>query len=74
MEKVFLIKNGELGEINKLLENGAKVKMIQPVSEYISAYGYPASNSKISCNDNEEKHGNYVGNIFAYIVIEMIGD
>lgn len=71
MEKVFLIKNGDLGEINKLLENGARVKMIQPVSEPISAYGYPSSNNKLTHNENKDNHGNYVGNFFAYIVIEM---
>lgn len=70
MEKIYLIKKGELGEINKLLENGGKVKMIQPVSESISAYGYSASNSKLSYNENTEKQGNYIGNFFAYIVIE----
>lgn len=70
MEKIYLVKNGDLKEINKLLENGGKVKMIQPVSEPIAAYGYPASNSRISCNDNKEMRGNYVGNFYAYVVIE----
>ena len=70
MEKIYLIKNGDLREINKLLENGSRVKMIQPVSEAIAAYGYPASNSSMSFNDNKEARGSYVGNFYAYVVIE----
>lgn len=71
MERIFWIKNGELGEVNNWLQKGGRVKMIQAVSETISSYGYHAINSSISYNENEEKHGNYVGDIYAYVVVEF---
>lgn len=37
MQKVFFVKNGELDEVNKLLENGyCSISMIKPVAENIS--------------------------------------
>ena len=71
MEQVFWIKNGELGEVNKWLQKGGRIKMIQPVTESITSYGYHASNYEGSFNDNEEQHGYYVGDIYAYVVIEF---
>lgn len=71
MEQIFWIKNGELHEVNKWLQKGGRVKMIQAVSEAISSYGYHSSNSSVSCNDNDANHGNYVGDIYAYVVIEF---
>lgn len=41
MEKIFFIKNGNLDEVNKALSAGGKVKMIQAVSEVVSAYSEP---------------------------------
>ena len=66
MQRVFFVKNGELSHVNDLLQKGAKIKMIQPVSETIAAYGYSANEW---CND--EKHGSYVGDIYAYVVVEF---
>ena len=71
MEQVFWVKNGELGEVNKWLQKGGRVKMIKPVTESISSYGYHSSNSSVSLNDNDEQHGYYVGDIYAYVVIEF---
>ena len=40
MEKIFIVKNDDLSEVNDLLKNGAHVKMIHAVPKPISAYGY----------------------------------
>lgn len=71
MERVFWVENGDLDEVNKYLQKGGRVKLIQAVSETISSYGYHAINSSVSYNDHEEKHGSYVGDIYAYIVVEF---
>ena len=65
MEQIFLVKNGEVEEVNKYLKKGGKVKSIHAVSENISAYGCGGGDS------NFTDHGNYVGDIYAYIVIEF---
>jgi len=66
MERIFWVKNGELSNINDWLQKGGRVKMIKPVSETIAAYGYTASESY--CSDSA---GYYVGDIYAYVVIEF---
>ena len=71
MQRIFWVKNGELDKVNEWLQKGGKVKMIQPVSETIAAYGYHASNSIASYTQNEENHGYYVGDIYAYVVVEF---
>ena len=58
-------KNGELSEVNEWLQKGGRVKSIHAVAETISAYGY-ASGDIYS-----ENNGNYVGDIYAYIVVEF---
>ena len=67
MERIFWVKNGDLGEVNNLLQKGGQVKMIKAVSETISAYGYHATAGMM----NDEKHGNYIGDIYAYVVVEF---
>lgn len=65
MERIFLVKNGELSEVNEWLKKGGKVKSIHAVSETISSYGY--AGGETYANEN----GNYVGHIYAYVVIEF---
>jgi len=64
MEQIFFIKNGDLDVINDFLKKGWHVKSVHAVSESISAYGY-------SSNLVSEEKGSYVGDIFAYIVLEF---
>jgi hypothetical protein len=66
MEKVFFVKNGDLGDVNYWLQKGGRVKSISTVAESISAYGYPACDGWESA-----KCGSFVGDIFAYIVLEF---
>lgn len=65
MERVFFIKNGDLKAVNELLQKGGKIKIIQPVSEGIAAYGYAGGEIGLA---NE---GSYVSDIYAYIVVEF---
>lgn len=65
MEKVFWVKNGDLKEVNEQLRKGGKIKSIHAVSETIAAYGYAGGES---C---QWDHDRYVGDIYAYIVIEI---
>lgn len=67
MERIFWVKNGDLGEVNNWLQKGGRVKMIKAVSEAISAYGYH-SGGDWYCR---EASGNYVGDIYAYVVVEF---
>lgn len=74
MEKLFLVKNDDLSEVNEWLQKGGRVKHISPVAECISAYGYSAnawSWDSGSMHDHDERKGSYVGDIFAYVVIEF---
>lgn len=66
MEQIFWVKNGELGEVNQWLQKGGRVKSIHAVSETISAYGYAAGRDIFA-----EDKGNFVGDIYAYVVIEF---
>ena len=66
MEQIFWVKNGGLGEVNHWLQKGGKVKSIVAVPETISAYGYAAGRDMYT-----EEKGNFVGNIYAYVVIEF---
>ncbi len=65
MERIFWVKNGELREVNDWLQKGGRVKSIHALSETISAYGYAGGESF-----GEDK-GNYVGDIYAYVVVEF---
>ena len=38
MEKVLLVKNGDLSEVNRYLQNGARVKLIHDVPKNVSPY------------------------------------
>ena len=64
MEQIFLVKNGNLERINEFLKKGWHVKSIHAVSESVSAYGYAGGTTYA------EEKGSYVGDIFAYIVLE----
>lgn len=66
MEQVFLVKNGNLAEVNNWLQKGGRVKSIHPVSEIVSAYGYAGGRDEYT-----NGQGSYVGNIYAYVVIEF---
>ena len=66
MERIFWVKNGDLSEVNNWLQKGGRVKMIKAVSETISAYGY-ANGRDLIVSEN----GNYVGDIYAYVVVEF---
>ena len=65
MEQIFWVRNGELGEVNKWLQKGGRVKMIQAVGEPIAAYG--CGGGRVDWND----HGSEVSDIYAYIVVEF---
>lgn len=65
MERIFWVKNNDLYEVNDWLQKGGRVKSIHPVAETISAYGY-AGGETIA-----DGQGNYVGDIYAYVVIEF---
>lgn len=65
MEKVFLVRNNELEEINRILSKGGSIKMIQPVTEMVSSYGYAGGETSYS------DAGHVSGNIFAYIVVNI---
>ncbi len=73
MEKIFWVQNGDLDEVNQWLRKGAKVKIIKAVSEVISAYGYHAyGDYKNECYyNNSAGCGEYRGDIYAYIVLEI---
>lgn len=65
MERIFWVKNGELEEVNEWLQKGGRVKSIHAVSETISAYGYAGGDAYA------DEKGNYVGDIYAYVVVEF---
>lgn len=67
MERIFFVKNGELSEVNKWLQKGGRIKTIHPLSETITSYGYPGAGNSYE----NSGHGYYVGDIYAYIVIEF---
>ncbi len=54
MEKIVLVQNDRLDEVNEMLEQGWKVKSLKPISEIVSCGA-----------DDIDK-----GSIFAYIVLE----
>lgn len=65
MEQIFWVKNGNLNEVNKWLQKGGRVKSIHALSESISSYGCAGGQTY------GHEHGNYVGDIYAYIVVEF---
>ena len=72
MEQIFWVKNGELGEVNKWLQKGGRVKMIKAVSETISSYGYSGVNGDGNMFYNHSPdNGRYIGDIYAYVVVEF---
>ena len=71
MQKIFLVKNGDLKEVNEQLKKGGSVKMIQAVPEIVSSYGYHAFSDGYFHKDCDENHGKYTGDIYAYVVIEF---
>ena len=68
MERIFWVKNGGLDTVNRFLQRGGKVKSIHPISENITAYGYAGGETYAN------EHGNYVSDIYAYIVVEFDED
>ena len=65
MEKIFLVKNSDLTDVNTCLENGGRVKAIHAVAESVSAYGC------VSGGSSGYYHDKYTGNIFAYVVVDV---
>ena len=65
MEQIFWVVNRDLSEVNKWLQKGGRVKMIQAVTESVSSYGYAGGQSY------SNEYGNIAGNIFAYVVVEF---
>lgn len=65
MERIFLVRNDELGEVNSYLEKGARVKSIHAVSEVASSYGYATGDWL------EHDKGVYLGDVCAYVVLEF---
>lgn len=65
MEHVFLVEGDCLREVNQYLQKGGRVKMIQPVAEPISSYGYAGGETSDSTD------GWNTGRIYAYVVIEF---
>jgi len=66
MERIFWVKNGELEEVNRWLQKGGRVKSIHPLCETITSY---ANNGHGTYTSSE--HGYYVGDIYAYVVVEF---
>lgn len=57
MEKIFFIKNGDLSEVNKLLQTGYyQVKSINPVSQSVGG------SSDLTAE----------GNVYAYVVVKQL--
>ena len=67
MERIFWVKNGELSEVNNWLQKGGRVKAIHPLCETITSYAHCGSGGSYDSAD----HGYYVGDIYAYIVVEF---
>lgn len=65
MEQVFLVEGDYLREVNQYLQKGGRVKMIQPVAEPVSSYGYAGGETSDSID------GCNTGRIYAYVVIEF---
>lgn len=58
MQKIFYVKNDSLYEVNRELERGATVVMIQTVPQTVSTYGGSF------CSKD-------YGNTIAYVVLDM---
>ena len=65
MERIFLIQNFDLDEVNKFLQNkSGRVKFSHRVKEAVAGYGYAGGESV--CSDS----GFLRGDVFAYVVVE----
>ena len=65
MQRIFFVENGDLDEVNEWLEDGAYITEIHMVPQNVSSYGYAGGRDVVA-----DDHGCYVGNIYAYIVVE----
>lgn len=59
MQRIFLVKNNELSEINNWLQKGGKIIHIQVVSQCVSSTG----------NDGYSTETR--GDIYAYVIVEF---
>ena len=59
MEQIFFVKNDDLKEVNKWLQKGGRVRLIQ-------ARGEPLDNGGDICLCGDRR-----GDIYAYIVVEF---
>ena len=64
MQRIFFVKNDELDEVNEWLDDGAYIKDIHVIPQNVSSYGYAGG------REETWNHGCYVGDIYAYIVVE----
>ena len=60
MEKIFLVKNSDFSTIDYYLNQGWKIKLLQPVAESIA----PRYIDPVGLKEH------YTGNIYAYVVLE----
>lgn len=69
MEQLFLIKNGDLNEVNYVLKQGGKIKTIVACAESTSTWA--VKHDGVSGLSSTGEHGELIGNIYAYVVIEF---
>ncbi len=70
MEKVVLVKNDNVKEVNALLSQGWKVKLIQPCAQVVSAYAYGYAGGESGFANHSSGH--HKGDIYAYVVLEKL--
>lgn len=58
MEQIFFVKKNDLSEVNRWLQKGGRVKLIQAIGESIH-------------NGGDEYPVTKTGEIYAYIVVEF---
>lgn len=69
MEQIFLIKNGDLNEVNNALKEGGKVKNIVACAESTSTWA--VKHDGVSGLSSTGEHGELIGSVYAYVVIEL---
>lgn len=65
MQKIFLVEDNDLSEVNQYLKEGGEVVMIQAVSESVAAYGYAGGECCYHGHDIQ------TGHVYAYVVLDM---
>ena len=65
MERIFFVRNGDLQEVNMLLQKGATVKSIHPIAQNVSSYGYGGGGYPSG-------EGSFTADVCSYIVLEFM--